>query len=120
MSETIAGVELDCRFEKPGGFGATFRLVPGQCVGLQHIFVGRQTRRRLAARPLDVGGLYSADKRADDLLHDLVLDGKYAGQITVEFFTPDMAAGLGVDQLRGDANALTHAPYASFDDIPNI
>ena len=37
---------------------------------------------------------------------DLVLNGEDVGQIAVVAVGPDVGAGLGVDELRGDANAI--------------
>ena len=45
---------------------------------------------------------------------DLVLYGEYVRSIAVEAVGPDMAAGLAVDQLRVDANAIVGAPTIAF------
>ena len=37
---------------------------------------------------------------------DVVLDGENVGQVTVITFGPQVAAGVAVDQLGGDADAV--------------
>ena len=100
----IAGIEFDRLLKQPGGFRRPLRFVPGERVALQYALVGRQARGRLAARAFCVGGLHPADQRADDGLHDAILDGKYLVQPVIEPLGPHMAPALGVDQLRVDAD----------------
>ena len=67
--------------------------------------------------------------RGDDLLGDVVLDGEDVLQLAVVFLGPDVLAGLGVDQLAGDADAparrpdaaLQHVAHAEFaGDLPHV
>ena len=50
---------------------------------------------------------------------DLVLYGEDVRGIAVEAVGPDMAAGLAVDQLRVDANAIAGAPHAALQHVAN-
>src|SRR6185312_10010754 len=61
---------------------------------------------------------------ADDLVDDLVLDQKHIGHLAVVAIGPDVGAGVGVDELRVDAEAvvrtlntafkyITHAEFAA-------
>src|SRR5262245_6749104 len=54
---------------------------------------------------------------ADNSLRYLVLNREYVGNVAVIAFCPDMAAGCDIDELSGDAYALTFLPYAALDDI---
>ena len=60
------------------------------------------------------------DERADDRLYHPILDGEDRAQLSVEFFAPDLAAGLPVDQLDADADTFAHAPDAALDHKMNV
>ena len=61
-----------------------------------------------------------AHERADDRLHNLVLDSKKFCQIPIKFLGPDMTATLGIDQLRVDTDACAQSSDAAFDDEADI
>ena len=72
-------------------------------------------------RPIDV---VLADQLAelgsqggDDLAGNVVLDRENVGQLAVVALGPQMAAGLGVDQLGGDAHPLAAFADAAFDNV---
>ena len=44
-------------------------------------------------------------------------DGKEIGNVPVESLRPDMGAGIGVDQLCRDANAIARLAHAAFQNI---
>src|SRR5207237_2814155 len=85
-----------------------------------HAFVGREARRRLAPRPLGIHGADAADQRADDALHQFVLDLEDLVGVAVEAIGPDMAAGLGVGQLRADADPPALPAHAALDDVADV
>ena len=120
MRQAVAGIELDGAFEEPRGLGSAGRVVPEQGVALEHAFVGVEARRRLPACPLRVGYVHAPDERADDRLHDLVLDREDLGLRAVESFAPDVVAGLRVDQLHADAHAVADAPHGTLDDEAHV
>ena len=64
--------------------------------------------------------LRSIDLRLDchhDGVGDLVLHGEHVDQLAIVMFRPDMAAGRGIVELRGDAHAIATLAYAAFDDV---
>jgi hypothetical protein len=63
----------------------------------------------LALRPGD-GRSYRDRHR----LANLVLHRKNVGEVAVVVLGPDVVTGLGLDQLRGDADALTGFAQAAF------
>src|SRR5215510_9810510 len=52
--------------------------------------------------------------RGGDILGDLVLYGKYVGEIAVVSFSPKMSAGRGLNELSGDPDAASRLPHATF------
>ena len=52
----------------------------------------------------------SAGDLGDDLAHYLVLDKEDVGHLAIEAIGPNLGAGLGVDELRRDAEAVVGAP----------
>ena len=53
----------------------------------------------------------------DNGVRDLVLDGEYVGQVAVEMFGPEVAAGGGVVELRRDAHAVAVPSHAAFEHV---
>src|ERR1700722_8918183 len=94
----------------------TARISPRQCIALEHTLIRSQTGCWFSSRSHDIGYLKPTNQSADDGLHNLVLDGKQLRQFPVKFLGPNMAAGLVVDQLHTDADALADPPQAAFDD----
>ena len=52
--------------------------------------------------------------RGDDVFGDFVLNGEKVRHVAIVAFGPDMAAGLGVDELARHAKPVTEAPHAAF------
>ena len=76
--------------------------------------------RALARRRLGLGVLddtVSAGDLGDNLAHDLVLDQKDIGHLAIELVGPNVGAGLGVDELRRDAEIVASAPDAALEYI---
>ena len=48
---------------------------------------------------------------------DLVLDGKHVLQLSIVALGPTVSAGDGVDELRGDADAIASAANAAFEHV---
>lgn len=55
--------------------------------------------------------------RRDDALSDLVLHGEDVDQLAVVALGPEMTAGGGVVELRGDTHAIVHLAHAALDDV---
>ena len=53
-------------------------------------------------------------QRVDDMAGNVVLDFKQVGEITVETLGPQMRAVGGVDQLRGDPDAIAGTSDGAF------
>jgi hypothetical protein len=68
---------------------------------------------RLAHRALLLG-LGDRDRH---VLADLVLDGEDVGEVAVVALGLDMVAGLGLDQLCGDVDAIWGFAHAAFEHI---
>ena len=56
-------------------------------------------------------------ERGDDRRHDLVLHGEDVLEIAVVAFGPEMVAGCGLDQLRGDAHPRAGLAHAALQDV---
>lgn len=120
MGKAVAGIEVDRLLEQPRCLRGSLRIAPGHGIALQHAFIRGQARRRLAAGPDRIGGLDPANERADDRLDHFVLDLEEVGRRAVEAFSPNIAAGLAIDQLRCDPNTLAQPANAAFEDVANI
>ena len=55
--------------------------------------------------------------RGDDRVGDVVLHGEDVDKLAVVALGPEMAAGGGVVELRGDAHAVAGLAHAAFDDV---
>ncbi|MGY4282461.1 hypothetical protein ACVWXO_001681 [Bradyrhizobium sp. LM2.7] len=55
--------------------------------------------------------------RRGDRIGDLVLHGEDVDELAVVTFGPEMAAGGGVVELRGDAHAVVRLAHAALDDV---
>src|SRR5690349_23492693 len=80
---------------------------------LQESLVRGQAGLVLLARRGRSGKLHV--QRRGDGCRDLVLHGEYILHLTVVTLRPEMAAVGRRDQLRADANAITDAAHASFE-----
>ena len=58
-------------------------------------------------------------QRRHDLLHDLVLQGKDVLERPVIPLRPEVIAGRGIDQLRGDPHLVVCFAYAAFQHVPH-
>ena len=79
--------------------------------------VGGEALRPLAAGQRDLG---RADRRAHgagDALGDLVLEVEEVVDDAVVAVGPEMRAGNGVDELRGDAHPVAGLAQAPFEDV---
>ena len=75
---------------------------------------------RIAGAPGDLRLAFAGEpqlQRASDIFDDFVLKGEHAGPCAIEALGPDIAAGLGVDQLRVDAHLVGHAAGAALEDV---
>ena len=64
--------------------------------------------------------LGSADRRLDphnNLLRDLVLDGKDIDQVAIKTLRPQMMAGGRINELSGDADPIPCSSHAVFDQV---
>src|SRR3954454_1527933 len=78
---------------------------------------GIETVRRLAHRALPFGIGYRRCDRNSYRLGDLVLHRENVSEIAVIALSPDMLAGFGLDQLRGDADAVAGFAQAAFEHV---
>src|SRR5207249_9948199 len=83
------------------------------------MIVSVQAGRGLAASALGSARLHAAHQGSDDRVHDLVLHREEICQRTIEALAPDMIAGLGIDELRGDPDAFPHPADAALDEEAN-
>ena len=67
------------------------------------------------ALPLDIGDC--GGDRDGDGFSDLILHREDVGEITVVAFGPNVVAALGLDQLRGDADAIAGLAQAAFQHV---
>jgi class 3 adenylate cyclase len=65
----------------------------------------------------DLGGNDAGRDGAGDALSNLVLDRTHIREVAVIAVGPEMMAGLGVDQLRGDPHTIAGAAHAAFDHV---
>ena len=68
-------------------------------------------------RPKALGRVEVRLDRGDDRFGDLVLHGKYVGDVAVVALGPQMAAGGDVIELRGNAHPIAAAANAALDDV---
>ena len=68
-------------------------------------------------RPVDLGATNAGLKRACDSGRDSILQLEHVGHDSVEPVGPDMAAGLGFDELAGDPPLLPGAAHAALKNI---
>ena len=84
---------------------------------LQHEIVGVQAVRPLAPHALDLGAAQTGLDRADDVERDLVLQREHVVERAVEALAPQLVSALGIDHLRGDADAAAVLAHASLHQI---
>ena len=68
-------------------------------------------------RPLAFGGTQFGLDGADDGLRHLVLKREDVGELAVVVLGPNMVAGRRVDQLGGDANAISGLAHAALQHV---
>src|SRR5436190_11759082 len=88
-------------------FGSQNALVSGHVVG------------RLALRTIVRGSLDAAGERRDDRAGHLILDREDILKLAVVAFSPNVPVGFRINQLYGDANAITRLSYAALKDVVN-
>src|SRR5262245_40683328 len=91
------------------------RVVRAQNEVVSPDFLYALVRSRLSFRNLN--NTVSAGDLGDDLTDDLVLNEEDIGHLPIEPVGPNVGAGLGVDELRHDADAVVGAPYAALEHI---
>src|SRR3546814_91988 len=113
-----------------------FRQIPQQTVPMRERGLDRRDRHALveaerahhespgvdAVRLLAGGaqallGVEVGLHRGHDVLGDVVLDGENVLQLAVVLLGPDVLAGLGVDELNGDAQVPARRPHAALEDV---
>ena len=55
--------------------------------------------------------------RSHDLFRNFILQGKNVRQVAVVSIGPDVIAGCGVDELRGDAHAIAALAHAALQHV---
>ena len=88
--------------------------------GLQIDVVGLRIRGRPRRDRLQFLRQQLQSERGDDVLRDIVLEGKDIREVPIEALGPEMAAGRPVGQLRGYANSASRLPHAAFQDISDL
>ena len=73
--------------------------------------------RRLALRAEIFRGVKLRLDRGHDRLGDLVLHGEHVGETAVVTLGPQMAVGVDVVELRGDAHAIADLAHAAFEHV---
>ena len=71
----------------------------------------------MLGRSGSLGGDQLNAERVRDLARDLILQREEVGEIAVIAFGPDVLAGLGLDELRSDADAIAGFAQAAFEDV---
>src|ERR1700742_2456657 len=71
------------------------------------------------AGTLDLGLADFGLDDADDIFGDAVLEGKDVGEGAIVALGPELRATGRVEQLRRDAEAVAHAPYAALKRVPD-
>ena len=90
-----------------------------QHLGRQHALISRHVVGRLALRTVMRGGLDAAGERRDDRAGHLVLDREDILKLAVVALSPNVPVGFRINQLHGDANAITRLSHASLKDVFN-
>src|SRR5204863_8205411 len=75
--------------------------------------IGLPTVGQLAACAFSFGLPNMHDENRDNRAHNLILDEEDVFQPTVVVLGPAMGPGDGIDQLGGDANAISAPPYTA-------
>src|SRR6266702_7909446 len=114
MRQRISGIECECPFKKHqrlcylrGHPGINVRLC------LQDQVIGVEALRPLAFDALDFGPAKGRLVRADHVEGDLVLKRENVVQRTVETLRPQIACGLRLYHMRGDADPVAVLAQAS-------
>src|SRR5215469_8042519 len=74
-----------------------------------------EASRRLPQSALLLRIAYSRCNRDRHRLSDLILHRENVSEFTIIAFGPDVVAGLGLDQLRGDADAVAGTSHGAFE-----
>ena len=77
----------------------------------------RETTRNHGLTLARYGAALNSLNRTDDAVRDLVLNDKDVGQVPLIALRPDMAAGSRVDELGGNADAMSDLTMAALNDI---
>ncbi len=82
--------------------------------------VGGHARGRSPGEARSLGGRELELKGGDDLLGDVRLHREDVFQLPLVGFGPEMAVGLGLDQLAGDAHPPVGPAHAAFQDVGDV
>ena len=83
------------------------------------IIVGFPHRSRFQQRTFRFRLVHRNGQNGGNGADNLILDREDISQFAVVPLGPAVSASYGVNQLRGDANAITGTPDASFEDVTN-
>src|SRR6202012_5688566 len=86
-------------------------------VGAQQKIIGVEPARLGCLLTRDLGELYGRLDRGDHAFGDAVLQVEDVAEPAIEAVGPQMPAGVRIDQLSGDAQALAAAADAAFEHI---
>src|SRR5262249_35774059 len=103
-------------FGRAEGFATPLR--PHHVLGAQNEVISLNFFGLLAGgRPglVNVNDTKIAGYLGDDLADDLVLDEEDVGHLAIEPVGPNVGAGLGLNELRHDAEAVVGAPDATLE-----
>ncbi len=90
---------------------------PEHGIGLHYQVPGAQVLRRAGPRAHRFGFQQFGLNRCDDFSRDLILQFKYIGELAVVAVGPDVIAGRGIDQLRGDPHAVAALADTAFQHV---
>ncbi len=82
--------------------------------------IGFEIVRALHPGPLDLGLAHRRINRTRHHFRNAVLKVEQVGRGALRLAGPDMAGGIGFNELRGDADPFAHPPHAAFHHIAHV
>ena len=114
----VLGIERDRALEHPLRLGVVLRgRAMVQDLAGEQAFVGRHVVGRLALGALVARRLDPPGQGGDDRRGHLVLDREDVLEVAVVALGPDVAVGIGVDQLHGHAHPVARLAHAALDHV---
>src|SRR5262245_36864918 len=110
MRKTVPGIERDRLFETALRLNARSRFIPRQPVSPHRQVVGVGPGWRRTPEVLGGARIDPPHQGSDDCSDHLVLNNEELSDGPIESFGPHVIAGPGIDELRGDPDALTNPP----------